>query len=160
MTFYSCTVFLCLSWCTKSLANWWTAHFLVAYIRIEQLKVYRKKTVGAAAVSKLPGRLVFRFYSNYRVGVATASRKERFSELYAYSIEVFYWSIWILCWVGIIKVPCIRCRRCKLLIKSQWPWITTEWEEFKGRPYICRVPPPIYSKNLYTGPGKNVCKTY
>ena len=42
--------------------------------------------MGAAAVSKLPGRSVFRFYSNYRVGVATASRKERFSELSGYFI--------------------------------------------------------------------------
>ena len=46
--------------------------------RFALMALARKKTVGAAAVSKLPGRSVFRFYSNYRVGVATASRKEPF----------------------------------------------------------------------------------
>ena len=42
--------------------------------------------MGAAAASKLPGRSVFRFYSNYLVGVVTASRKERYSERSGYSI--------------------------------------------------------------------------
>ena len=57
---------------------------------IEQLKSWPEKDYARRRCVRTTWSLSPRFYSNYLVGVVTASRKERYSELSGYSIVKFH----------------------------------------------------------------------